>query len=80
MFAALLAAGISTKCYDGQNFFSKTHKVKKSNVANYDDGGSGDLGYPWSCLTGDGRVLVVYYFNREGGVRHIAGTFLELDG
>ena len=43
------------------------------------DGGGGDLGYPWSCLTRDGRILVVYYFNREedGLLRHIAGTFLE---
>ena len=45
-----------------------------------DDGGSGDLGYPWSCLTADGRVLAVYYFDRKDGARHIAGTFLELDG
>ena len=44
-----------------------------------DDGGSGDLGYPWSCLTADGRVLSVYYFNQADGVRHIAGTFLEVD-
>lgn len=44
-----------------------------------EDGGSGDLGYPWSCLTADGRVLAVYYFNQEEGVRHIAGTWLELD-
>ncbi|MEW6752246.1 MAG: sialidase family protein [Candidatus Latescibacterota bacterium] len=43
-----------------------------------DDGGSGDLGYPWSCLTADGRVLATYYFNRGDGVRHIAGTFLEV--
>ena len=44
-----------------------------------DDGGGGDLGYPWSCLTADGRVLSVYYFSQGDGVRHIAGTFLELD-
>ncbi len=44
-----------------------------------DDGGSGDLGYPWSCLTTDGRLLCVYYFNRADGTRHVAGTFLELD-
>jgi len=43
-----------------------------------DDGGSGDLGYAWSCLTADGRVLGVYYFNQADGTRHIAGTFLEL--
>ena len=44
-----------------------------------DDGGSGDLGYPWSCLTADGRLLAVYYFNQADGTRQIAGTFLELD-
>ncbi|MFH1567488.1 MAG: sialidase family protein [Gemmatimonadota bacterium] len=43
-----------------------------------DDGGGGDLGYPWSCLAADGRVLVVYYLSRENGVRHIAGTWLEV--
>lgn len=43
-----------------------------------DDGGHGDLGYPWACLTGDGRVLATYYFNQADGTRHIAGTFLEL--
>ena len=31
-----------------------------------DDGGSPDLGYPWSVAFPDGRVLVVYYFNRAG--------------
>jgi hypothetical protein len=25
------------------------------------------------------RVLVVYYFNRAGGPRHIAGSILEVD-
>jgi sialidase-1 len=44
-----------------------------------DDGGSGDLGYPWTCLAPDGRVLAVYYFNQEDGTRYIAGTFLEID-
>jgi len=44
-----------------------------------DDGGSGDLGYPWSCLTADGRLLCVYYFNRENGTRHIGGTFFEVE-
>lgn len=43
-----------------------------------DDGGNGDLGYPWSCVTADGRILSVYYFNKEDGTRHIAGTFLEI--
>ena len=44
-----------------------------------DDGGTRDLGYPWSCLTADGRILSVYYFNRNDGARHIAGTFLEIE-
>ena len=43
-----------------------------------DDGGSSDIGYPWSCLTADGRVLSTYYLNIEDGTRHIAGTFLEI--
>ena len=30
-----------------------------------DDGGSADLGYPWAVVFPDGRVLVVYYFNRN---------------
>ena len=41
-----------------------------------DDGGNGDLGYPWVCVTPDGRVLAVYYFNKSDGTRHIAGTWL----
>jgi hypothetical protein len=44
-----------------------------------DDGGSGDLGYPWACQLADGRALVAYYFNRGDGTRHIAGTFLAID-
>ena len=42
-----------------------------------DDGGSADLGYPWACVTADGRALVVYYF-QTGDTRYIAGTFLEV--
>jgi sialidase-1 len=44
-----------------------------------DDGGNGDLGYPWATMVSDKRALVVYYFNRADGTRHIAGTFLEID-
>jgi hypothetical protein len=44
-----------------------------------DDGGTTDLGYPWSVLLDDRHVLVAYYFNRPGGIQHIAGTILELD-
>lgn len=43
-----------------------------------DDGGSTDLGYPWAVPLGGDRALVVYYFNRDGGTRHIAATILEV--
>lgn len=43
-----------------------------------DDGGSGDLGYPWAALLPGGRVLSVYYFNRADGPRIIAGTVVQL--
>ena len=44
-----------------------------------DDGGTGDLGYPWATIMADGRILVVYYFNQKDGLRHIAGTILEIE-
>jgi len=44
-----------------------------------DDGGSSDLGYTWPVLLDDSRVLVVYYFNKNGGTRYIAGTILEIE-
>ena len=43
-----------------------------------DDGGSGDLGYPWATMISKNRALVVYYFNRANGTRFIAGTVLEV--
>lgn len=43
-----------------------------------DDGGNGDLGYPWASLLTKNRALVVYYFNQKGGTRHIAGTVVEI--
>jgi hypothetical protein len=43
-----------------------------------DDGGNTDLGYPWATMITDQRALVVYYFNKANGPRHIAGTFIEL--
>lgn len=43
-----------------------------------DDGGNGDLGYPWASMISRKRALVVYYFNRANGIRHIAGTILEI--
>lgn len=44
-----------------------------------DDGGNGDLGYPWATVMANGKVLVSYYFNIEGGTKHIAGTILRLE-
>jgi len=42
------------------------------------DGGGFDLGYSWPVLLDDDRVLVVYYFNIDGGLRHIAGSILKI--
>lgn len=42
------------------------------------DGGSGDIGYPWAVMFDDNKILVTYYFNKENGTRHIAGTILEI--
>lgn len=44
-----------------------------------EDGGNGDLGYPWATMISKNRALVVYYFNKADGTRHIAGTFLDLN-
>lgn len=41
------------------------------------DGGGTDLGYPWAVVLPGRRVLVVYYFQKDNGTRHIAGTWLE---
>jgi len=43
-----------------------------------DDGGNGDLGYPWAAMISRNRALVVYYFNQADGTRHIAGTVIEI--
>jgi hypothetical protein len=43
-----------------------------------EDGGTGDLGYPWAALMKDGRVLVTYYFNQKDGTRHIAGSIVQI--
>lgn len=42
-----------------------------------EDGGSVDIGYPWATMIGNDRALVVYYFDKADGTRHIAGTFLK---
>lgn len=39
----------------------------------------GDIGYPWSTILQDGRVLISYYFTTEDGIRHIAGSIIEID-
>ena len=44
-----------------------------------DDGGNGDLGYPWAALLSKKRALVVYYFNLGDGTRHIAGTVVAIE-
>ncbi len=43
-----------------------------------DDGLGADLGYPWGTVLGDGKVLAVYYIYGPDGVRHIAGSVLEV--
>jgi hypothetical protein len=42
------------------------------------DGAGGDLGYPWATMISKNRALVVYYFQLADGLRHIAGTILEV--
>lgn len=43
-----------------------------------EDGGSTDIGYPWSVQLDKNRVLVTYYYNLDNGTRHIAGSILEI--
>ena len=43
------------------------------------DGLHRDLGYPASVLLEDGRVLTVYYFHDEEGMRHIGGSIYSED-
>ncbi len=43
-----------------------------------DDGGTGDLGYPWATLLSKNRALVVYYFNQADGSRTIESTVVEI--
>ncbi len=44
-----------------------------------DDGGNGDLGYPWAALLPDGNILVAYYFNQKDGTRFIGGSIIEVE-
>jgi len=43
-----------------------------------DDGGNGDIGYTWPVQLDGNKILVVYYFNKNDGLRHIAGTIIEI--
>ena len=36
-----------------------------------------DCGYPWAIELEDGRVLVVYYYVYQDGIRGIEGTIIE---
>lgn len=49
-----------------------------SEIVLRDDGGNFDLGYTWPVLLDNNRVLVVYYFNKDNGIRSISGTILEI--
>ena len=44
-----------------------------------DDGLHGDLGYPASIQLQDGRILSVYYFHGEDGIRYIGGSIYAED-
>ena len=44
-----------------------------------DDGGGGDLGYPWATMISKKQAMVVYYFNIGDGTREIDGTILSLE-
>jgi hypothetical protein len=56
------------------------HNIKDSTeIILREDGGNGDLGYPWATLLSKKQALVVYYFNQADGVRHIAGTILAIE-
>ena len=56
-----------------------THATTAPELVLRDDGGNGDLGYPWATLLSKKQVLVVYYFNQKDSTRHIAGTLLALE-
>ncbi len=44
-----------------------------------EDGSNGDIGYTWPVQLDKNHVMVVYYFNKDNGPRHIAGTILQIE-
>jgi hypothetical protein len=56
-----------------------TNYASTTEIILRDDGGNGDLGYPWATMISKHRALVVYYFNKSDGPRHIAGTVIATD-
>lgn len=68
--------GIRVRVLDAEcKDFKTTEEIVLRN-----DGGNGDLGYPWATMISKNRALVVYYFNQADGTRHIAGTVVEIAG
>ena len=55
-----------------------TNAASASETVLRDDGGNGDLGYPWAALLSKDRALAVYYFNSKDGTRYIGGTLLAI--
>jgi hypothetical protein len=55
-----------------------TNAAEAEEIVLRDDGGSTDLGYPWVKVLPDGKILAAYYFNKDNGTRHIAGTILRI--
>ena len=43
-----------------------------------EDGGNSDIGYTWSIMLDDNRVLIAYYYNLEDGNRFIGGTIVTV--
>ena len=43
-----------------------------------DDAICADIGYPCATQLANGKVLIVYYFTKEDGIRHIAGSVLSV--
>lgn len=43
-----------------------------------EDGGGADIGYPWAVMLNKNQILVTYYYNINNGLRHIAGSILEI--